>query len=159
MIVVNLKKWRDEDVVPRFLQFAETNQAILFSPDQDILNSVFRGEVIDIGLGWNWQALFPRLTPIQLHISEQQYAMWKRAPEIVHFTSRYKPWMWKWAPHYQSTYLRMWKRIPPDVPRPKREFRQLPTRMAKMSQRFLEWHFPALAPALRSVRGPLRRPS
>jgi lipopolysaccharide biosynthesis glycosyltransferase len=157
VMVVNVRKWREKNVLPLFLDFAERNRSILYSPDQDILNSVFRGEVVDIGVHWNWQALFPRLTPMQLHISDKEFAIWKRAPGIVHFTSRYKPWSWRWAPHYQQEYLRLLNKGPWRLTRPDKHLKHLPTKLNKVFQRFLEWHYPALARALRETRRLVRR--
>lgn len=157
VMLINVRRWREDDVLPRFLSFAEQNRALLYSPDQDILNSVFRGQVIDIGIRWNWQALFPRLTPKLLHISAAEFATCKRAPGIIHFTSRYKPWSWKWAPHYQGEYLRLVEKIPWSHKRPDKHLRHLPTKLKKSFQRLLEWHFPTFARGLRSLGKSVRR--
>lgn len=155
VMLVNLRRWRDENLLPVFLEFAERNRSKLYSPDQDILNSVFRGNVLDIGVKWNWQALFPRLTPVQLHISASQFKQYKHAPGIIHFTSRLKPWSWKWAPHYQKHYV---KRMHDVAWRPRdRRWRHVGTKCRRILQRSLEWYLPAVARMLRSSRQRLRR--
>ena len=97
------------------------------------------------------QDLFPRLTPQQLRISPETYARCKRNPAILHFTSRYKPWSWKWAPHYQNAYLKVMKQQASLQPT-ERELHHLPIKLVKSSQRVLEWYLPSVASALRSAR-------
>lgn len=155
VMLVNLRRWREENLLPAFLEFAEKNRSKLYSPDQDILNSLFRGQVLDVGVQWNWQALFPRLTPAQLHIDARDFRRYKKSPAIVHFTSRLKPWAWKWAPHYQKHYTRRMR----DVGWRSRDryLKHTGTKCRRVLQRALEWYLPSVARMLRSSRLRLRR--
>ncbi len=151
VMVVNLAKWRRDDVVPKFIAFADVHHAAFSSLDQDILNSVFRGHILDIGYEWNWQALFVRSRPADLDLTPEAYARLRHSPRLVHFTSRYKPWFYRWQPHYKHLYYQALARTPwaAYVP-PDRSLRNLPTRLKKTLQRLLEWHAPAFARTLRT---------
>lgn len=153
VMLINLHKWREERITERLLSFAEANRAILHSPDQDVLNSVLRGKVTDIGLRWNWQALFPRFLPGELRLSPEQFNAWRKKPSIVHFTSAYKPWFWRWEPHYKQLYTRTLRRTPWAENRPPdRTFASLPTKAMKLVQRNIEWYLPTLGRRLRGVK-------
>ena len=155
VMLVNLAKWRREEVVGKFIAFADAHHQSFSSPDQDILNSVFRGRILDIGYEWNWQALFVRSTPAELNLSPAAYASLRRSPRLVHFTSRYKPWFYRWQPHYKHLYYQALARTPwAAYTPPDQSLRNLPTRIKKSVQRQLEWHAPALARRLRTRSKP-----
>jgi lipopolysaccharide biosynthesis glycosyltransferase len=153
VMLINLAKWRAENVIPRFFDFAGLNRDKLHSPDQDVINSVFRGHILNIGYEWNWQALFVRFLPSQLNMSDEQYARLKRSPRLVHYTSGYKPWYYRWEPHYKSFYYQALAKTPWSgyVP-PDRNLKNTPKKAVKVLQRMLEWHFPPLARKLRTLR-------
>jgi lipopolysaccharide biosynthesis glycosyltransferase len=151
VLLVNLGKWRAENVSDRFIEFAEANIAVIQSPDQDILNCVLRGKIFNIGYRWNWQALFPRFLPEELGLSIEEYGAMRRSPSLIHYTSRYKPWYYRWAPHYQKLYYHWLAQtkwagyVPPD-----KSFGNFPLRIVKSLQRWLEWYLPKVAWRLRS---------
>ena len=152
VMLINLKQWRRDAVTSQLLSFAEQNTHRLCSPDQDVLNCILRGRVVDIGVRWNWQALFPRLLPAELGISAGEYSVLRQAPEIVHFTSAYKPWFWRWEPQYKQLYLRARRQTPwAQIPAADRTLKNVPTKLRKILQRNLEWYFPTLSRKLRSV--------
>lgn len=152
VMLINLRRWREDDITSRLLDFAEGNRASLHSPDQDVLNSVLRGRVTDIGVRWNWQALFPRFLPEELKLTPKQFAQWRRRPSIVHFTSAYKPWFWRWEPHYKYLYTQALRQTPWAGSRPvDKSLRSLPKKVVKVVQRNLEWYLPALGRRLRGV--------
>jgi lipopolysaccharide biosynthesis glycosyltransferase len=154
VMLVNLERWRADRVLPRLLEFAQNNKEIIHSPDQDTINSVFRGRICDIGYQWNWQALFPRFTPAELGLDHETFSALRRAPKLVHFTSPYKPWFYRWQPHYKDMYYKYlahtpWAAYDP----PDRSLMNIPKRSIKIMQRALEWHFPSFARALRNLKG------
>jgi len=155
VMLIDLKKWRSNNVLSEILSFAQDNQhALVFSPDQDLINSVFRGKIKNIGYQWNWQALFPRFSPSELSMDKATFASLKRSPRLVHFTSRYKPWFYRWEPHYKDRYHRVLARTPwSGYHPPDKNLRNLPLHLIRVLQRKLEWHFPQLARSLRNIKG------
>ena len=153
VMLINLRRWRDDGITERLLSFAEANRAILHSPDQDVLNSVLRGKVTDIGSRWNWQALFPRFLPEELRLTPEQFKSLRKKPSIVHFTSAYKPWFWRWEPHYKHLYTRVLRQTPWAKVRPAdRNLGSLSTKAVKVVQRNIEWYLPTLGRRLRGVK-------
>ena len=153
VMLVNLTQWRTDQVLPRLLAFAEDNQVILHSPDQDVINSVFRGRICDIGYQWNWQALFARLSPFELGLDRETFHRLRCAPKLVHFTSAYKPWFYRWQPHYKAMYYKYLAQTPwANYEPPDRTVGNFPLWLARCVQRVMEWHFPALARALRNMK-------
>jgi lipopolysaccharide biosynthesis glycosyltransferase len=153
VLLVNLAKWRNENVLRRFIEFAETNTHLLPSADQDILNCVLRGNILDVGYRWNWQALFPRFLPHELGLSAKEYETMRKHPKLVHFTSCYKPWYYRWAPHYKELYYEALAQTPwAGYIAPDDSYRNIPTKILKSLQRGLEWYFPRAAWRLRNIR-------
>ncbi|QNI32252.1 glycosyltransferase family 8 protein [Alloacidobacterium dinghuense] len=153
VMLVNLKQWRADQVLPRLLDFAERNQAIIHSPDQDTINSVFRGRICDIGYQWNWQALFPRFAPAELGLDRETFASLRLMPKLVHYTSKYKPWFYRWQPHYKEIYYKYLAQTPWAVYEPPdRSFANFPLRSIRRLQRAMEWHLPSFARALRNLK-------
>lgn len=155
VMLINLAKWRADDALAKILAFAEANRhTLIFSPDQDLINSVFRGHIMNIGYQWNWQALFPRFTPGELNMDERTFDSLKRSPRLVHFTSRYKPWFYRWEPHYKARYYKVLKKTPwSDYQQPDKSPGNFPLRLLRILQRDLEWYFPSIARHLRKVKG------
>ena len=152
VMLVNVQKWRADIVLPSLIDFARQNPDKLPSVDQDVLNSVFRGKILNIGYEWNWQALFVRMQPSELGMSRAKYLQLKKSPHLVHYTSRYKPWYYRWEPHYKSFYYRVLAQTPwaGYVP-PDKSLRNLPTKIRKVAQRNLEWYLPSVARKLRNL--------
>ena len=117
------------------------------------MNSVLRGQVTDIGSRWNWQALFPRFLPGELRLTPEQFRALRHKPSIVHFTSAYKPWFWRWEPHYKHLYTRVLRSTPwADVVPADRKVNFIPKKAMKVLQRNLEWYLPTLGRRLRGVK-------
>jgi lipopolysaccharide biosynthesis glycosyltransferase len=153
VMLVNLKRWRSDKVLSCLLDFAERNQAIIRSPDQDIINSVFRGRICDIGYQWNWQALFARFTPAELDLDRETFADLRRRPKLVHFTSPYKPWFYRWQPHYKEMYFKYLAQTPwADYEPPDKSLVNFPLQSVRRLQRAVEWHFPSFARTLRNLK-------
>ena len=152
VLLIDLERWRRDNLLAAFVKFAIANQERLRSPDQDILNSVCRGRVLNIGFEWNWQALFPRFAPEELGLTAEKYAELRERANIVHYTSRYKPWFYRWEPHYKELYYEAlagtpWEGYAP----PDRSLGNLPVKAAKALQRKLEWYLPGVARKLRGI--------
>ncbi len=152
VMLVNVAKWRSENALPRLIDFARANPEKLPSLDQDVINSVFRGRIFNIGYEWNWQALFVRFLPSELNMSNEEYARLKQSPRLIHYTSAYKPWYFRWEPHYKALYRRVLAQTPWSgyVP-PDRTLQNVPRKTVKVLQRILEWYFPSLARRLRNT--------
>ena len=156
VMLLNLAKWRKEKILPKFLDFANANRSLLYSLEQDVINCVLRGNIRDIGYQWNWQAVFPRFTHKDLGLPAERFAEYRRNPKIVHFLSRYKPWYFRWQPHYKQVYYSALAQTPwRDYVPPDKTLRNVPIMISKVLQQKLEWYFPSVAKKLRGSRSPI----
>ena len=104
VLLINVARWRAANVLPAFLQFAEEQAAVLNCHDQDVLNHVFRGKVTFLDYRWNFQSRFADFPPETFKLSREDFEQVRRSPSIVHFTTKYKPWFYRYEPHYKNLY-------------------------------------------------------
>jgi lipopolysaccharide biosynthesis glycosyltransferase len=115
MLLVNLDYWRNNDVVPLFLDYISNNSDKLDFADQDVLNPLFydKKKVLPIRFNLNTALL---LKKEYLLISSEYYKEIEDAfkhPAIIHYTT-HRPWF-KESPnpmlHYWEKYrdLTIWK--------------------------------------------------
>jgi lipopolysaccharide biosynthesis glycosyltransferase len=89
MLLLDLRRWREEDVTDRLLRVLAEHGDRFSYPDQDALNAVLVGRWCRVGARWN--ALIGRA---------DRGAGWQRrwnppsgGPSVVHFVGRTKPWL------------------------------------------------------------------
>jgi len=85
VLLLNLEKMRREQYLTQFLEVGKINSRRYH--DQDILNSVLRGDVRLIDAAWNFQT-HPKIDRLQ---SIKYYLPVNRI-KIIHFCSQIKPW-------------------------------------------------------------------
>lgn len=83
MLVMDIKKLKKMNITKKCLQKIKELPDLKF-PDQDLLNVMFEGEVRYLDKNWNFQSGGLINTPEQ--IPEDL------CPQIVHYTSEFKPW-------------------------------------------------------------------
>lgn len=129
VLVINLEKWRTENIGSRVIEYIEQNRDSIRWLDQDGLNGV---------LVEKWGELDPRWN--QMH-AIHEYSSWRESPYaedvyndvlhnpyIVHFTTPPKPWqkgckhpgkdlffqyldMTDWSGWRNTIWRRMWRRV------------------------------------------------
>ena len=145
VMLIDLGRWRADDLTSSMLAFAAENSARLPGHDQDILNCVLRNRVLDLGLRWNWQAVFPRWQPAELGLSPAEFEHCKHHAEIIHFTGYLKPWFWRYAPHYKRLFLAAKAQTPwASHPPADQSLTHLPVKLRRRLQQLLEWNLPSL---------------
>ncbi|MBW5448339.1 glycosyltransferase family 8 protein [Cohnella sp. CFH 77786] len=117
VLLINLPKWRDEDVSNRVFRFVRENPHRMHYHDQDGLNAVLHGRWLHLHPKWNVQRnMFGRIDA-----PPDKIGMFKQAvknPSIVHFTGNSKPWHYDNAHPYKKEYYRYlslteWKHFKP----------------------------------------------
>jgi len=92
MIVFNLRKMREFNVVERAAEYFKNNQEKIKLQDQDILNGTLNGKCLFLPLRWNIN------TPAYMREENNHFYTKKEEeiaiynPGIIHFTGEYKPW-------------------------------------------------------------------
>jgi len=156
VLLVNVARWRAENVLPRFLRFAEENIAVLTCHDQDVLNNVFKGKIRFLDYRWNFQTSFADMEPEDLKMDAATFREVRSSPSIVHFTGKYKPWFYKYQPHYKGLYYEAlaftpWSGYRPADRTPSAVVRKVLT--LKYVKERLNWYAPGLANSLRRMMG------
>ncbi|SOB91174.1 lipopolysaccharide biosynthesis glycosyltransferase [Ureibacillus xyleni] len=106
VMIINLKKWREDAFLQKCLVFAKNNQDKLLLADQDILNGVLKGEWKRIPLEWNlvkgiwidYQEYCKRYSKVYIDTIIEK-------PNIIHFTTPSKPWHWLCDHPYKEKYF------------------------------------------------------
>ncbi len=117
MLLINLKYWREHNLVEKFFEYIKDNSNNLIFHDQDVLNAVLQGKVIIVPIKYNFQTGFI-YTHINLTPYEKKEVMDTISkPYILHFTRPSKPWIEHSAHPYKSYYLyyrkiSLWKDFP-----------------------------------------------
>jgi lipopolysaccharide biosynthesis glycosyltransferase len=93
VMVLNLKRWRAENISSRLFECLRTNSAHVWCWDQYALNVVFSGQWGKLPARWN-QGTHVYEYPDENHapIAPSQFAQMRDDPAIVHYTTEYKPW-------------------------------------------------------------------
>ena len=94
VLKVNLKKWRQEKIGEKIIQYLTENKEDVLWHDQDGLNAVLWNDRKELPAEWNvMTALFYETDYRRIDITEKEAKMWMEHPKILHYTnSKEKPW-------------------------------------------------------------------
>ena len=96
VLVVNLKKWREENIFSKFVDFISKNSHKIKYWDQDVLNYCLKNKWLRLHQKYNLTHFYfyPNdYTPSYFGLNETQYEETQKDPIIIHFTSHQKPWI------------------------------------------------------------------
>jgi len=97
VLVINLKKWRDEDISTRLMIYSEENQNTVQWPSQDPLNAVASGQWIELPKKFNFYHGF----------AKNRASKYKHLkPLVIHYSGSIKPWQYRGSHPYKLLY---WK--------------------------------------------------
>lgn len=106
VLLINLKYWREHNVMERFILFLEQYPERVLYHDQDILNFVLKEEKVNIPIRFNVQeAALHEKVNISWEYDEQLQDA-RMSPVLIHYTTGEKPWVrgckhpWKFAYDY-----------------------------------------------------------
>lgn len=106
VLLINLKKWRDDNVEEMFIEYAKNNSSKIHLGDQDIINKCFAGKILQLESKWNVQV-----------VNYSSCSDYSGYFNILHYTGHSKPWKFgSYIPakeHY-FTYLTLTKWDKPD---------------------------------------------
>lgn len=90
VMVVNCKKWRENNISKRAVAFAMENTGTRLGYDQNVLNKFFEGNVKFLDMKWNLQYCPLSIWPTYKNKDEYMNAI--NNPAIIHFVGDFKPW-------------------------------------------------------------------
>lgn len=110
VLLINLKKWRQENYTKQILDIIHKNQ--FPHHDQDALNKLFMNNWLTLDLRWNIippvYNLFPKV--LFNKFFKKQALEAKRNPAIVHYAGRYKPWEFTYHQGFNDMYYKYLKK-------------------------------------------------
>lgn len=98
VLLMDLVRWRRDDLHGRTLRYAVAQGARLLCHDQDALNHVLAHDWRPLELRWNQQFKFFQHPAYYLHVDPAELRRARTDPAIIHFTTNSKPW------HYQNDH-------------------------------------------------------
>jgi lipopolysaccharide biosynthesis glycosyltransferase len=96
ILLINLQKWRENNVSTQVIQYIKDNPTIIKLMDQDALNSVLYDKWLKLDPKWNYTTDIRN----RIHIDN---------PAIIHFTGKKKPWIskpWNSEHPFKQEYLK-----------------------------------------------------
>ena len=92
MLVIDLKKWREEGIADEVVEFIATHPELPF-PDQDAMNLVLVNRWGELDPRWNQlPVVHDFLSWQESPYTKQQLAATANDPLIIHYGSKPKPW-------------------------------------------------------------------
>lgn len=82
VLLINIKKWREDNIEQQFFVYAEQNMDKLRSVDQELINYVCGEKIKSLDSSFNYNPRFPEKTKDKLE-----------SPVIVHWAGTQKPWI------------------------------------------------------------------
>ncbi|TKZ28416.1 glycosyltransferase family 8 protein, partial [Brachyspira catarrhinii] len=108
VLLLNLKKFREDNILNELLEFTEQNSPLEFQ-DQDILNAVLEKRVKYLDSRWNL------LKDLDFYISYQndknrikEIKKRFKNPGIIHYIGENKPWLYKEKFWYSFEGIKLW---------------------------------------------------
>ena len=151
VILMDLARWRAEDVLKKLLDFYGAHAGSLFACDQDTINGALRGRICSLTPKYNfftnyryfrYQTL-KKLCAAYEEVGEQAFYEAKRAPVVIHYLGDERPWIRGNHNHYKKYYKKYLTRTP---------WKDMPLTEGKLLYMQLWWCFnqmTRLCPALR----------
>ncbi|MGX7172613.1 glycosyltransferase family 8 protein [Enterococcus ratti] len=93
LMLINVKKWLDQDITKKVLTFIEENPEKLRFHDQDALNAILHDRWLSLHPKWNAQGYIMAKAKQHPTIQgEKEYEETRKDPAILHFSGHVKPW-------------------------------------------------------------------
>jgi lipopolysaccharide biosynthesis glycosyltransferase len=132
VLLIDLDGWRREGLLPRFIDYIETHEAVLKFLDQDVLNVLLQDRVEYLDYGWNFQSRTESRHRDYLGLTSAEFEAVRGNPRIIHFSSRWKPWFYRHDVPFEAEYLKYLARTPwADKAQPDRNAKAMISRTIK----------------------------
>lgn len=118
MLLINLKKWREDEVTKRFIQMICENNGYFVFNEQSILNSLFSGAIKILPQKFNvnslvylfsYKELMKLRQPCKFSYTEEEYIEARQRPVITHYTGNFyvhrRPWVENSDHPHKASYL------------------------------------------------------
>lgn len=84
VILLNLQKWREDNITEKFFKWMEENSERIVLHDQDVLNSTLQDGILSLDKHWNVQ--------VSKYDSSKDFVKILPEAKIIHYIGKHKPW-------------------------------------------------------------------
>lgn len=123
VMLIDLDKWRAQDIIPRFAECIRRHKGRVPYVDQGCVNEVCRGDIVTLPARYNVHTLLYDFTYEEAAAyrrengpySREEVRQAKEHPVVVHFTSSFlsrRPWIEGSEHPYTKEWERVWERTP-----------------------------------------------
>ncbi|MBR6615050.1 MAG: glycosyltransferase family 8 protein [Lachnospiraceae bacterium] len=120
VLLVDLKRWREEQVQEKLMQFLREKGGALFASDQDLINGALKGRIHTLMPVCNF---FPNYryfsyktlvehSPSYKTVSKEAFHKAKKHPMIIHYMGDERPWIRGNLNHYRLAYEKYLAKTP-----------------------------------------------
>jgi hypothetical protein len=125
-MVIDMRRWREDDIGSRALRFVREHADSLRAHDQDALNAVLCGRWHELDARWQVQPRLLGLAGSALpHLSDEVRQRAAQHAAVVHFSGRLKPWLYRGATRFDALFFETLDRTHCRGTRPARDVRSL----------------------------------
>ena len=106
VLLINMRKWRDEQIIVKFVEFMQNHSDWIKLHDQDVMNKVFCDDKLILPITYNfqegylWNDLF-----YDYWKYEKQVLAARKDPVIIHYTDS-KPWIEGCAHPFKNVFYK-----------------------------------------------------
>ncbi|MEG7530905.1 MAG: glycosyltransferase family 8 protein [Hungatella sp.] len=112
VLLVNLRRWREEGVQKQLLDFYQSKGGRLFACDQDAINGALKGRIKPLSPRYNFFTnyryfAYEELVSLSLTyrvVPKALFMQAKRHPAIIHYMGDERPWIAGNLNHYRKAY-------------------------------------------------------
>lgn len=120
ILLIDLKKWRDEEIGRKVIEFYRFHEGKLFAPDQDALNGALRDQILTMPITFNYfniYDVYPYRTLKELSkptefVSQDDFNRFRQAPAIIHYLGEERPWRRGNTHRFKKEYLHYLHKTP-----------------------------------------------
>ncbi len=126
VLLIDMRKWRKEQIGQKMIQFYHDHDGKLFAPDQDVINGVLKNKIYTLSPKYNLctyflhypYRFFKKIMYPTKYISKSEFDVSVADPVIVHFLGEDRPWRTGNTHKYRDDYLKYFSKTPwKDTPR------------------------------------------
>ena len=136
IMLINLKKWRDNDISEKVFNFINNNIDKIVLWDQDALNAVLYNQWLPLHPKWNVQTDFFKIEYRDTSFDKNEFMAALAKPAIIHFSTSSKPWQYINNHPYKARYWQYLKETP------WANFKYTDKTLKSMIVKFLDRYFP-----------------
>lgn len=120
VLLINLKKWRQENTGLKILNYYKEHQGKLFANDQDAINGALKNEIYTLLPKYNfynifWHYPYSFLKKLEFpaeYISQKDFMECKDNPAIIHYLGEERPWRKHNTHLYKDDYIKYLSKTP-----------------------------------------------